>query len=266
MACSIILRKIDIVMLSKMKEITDVAIYGVSVKLIDFLIALSGSAAGALFPFMSAQWGISPHLSKQTYEKSLGLFVVLGFGLATGITILADKIIPLLFGGKYILSVLPLRILIWSFFFSLVGGPIVLILIISKDRLSRFVLFSIMVVILNISLNLLLIPRYSYAGASVATLICSIAIFGLKFLAADYLFEKRPNLFKVSLRPFLAACLMGAIILPLRNCNLFLVILLSGIIYLSALTVLGEFKEKRYDFLHTFIHRLRVKALNILNS
>jgi len=253
MASTIIIRKIDILMLSKMKTVNDIAIYGVPVKMIDFLTVCTGCAVGALFPHMSAQSEKSFDTLKQTHEKSLSFFILLGFAVAVGITVLAERIIVALFGMSYVASAFPLKILIWGFFFSIIAGPMGSILIILKDKLFKVVSFVGLVVILNIVLNMLWIPRYSYIGASVSTIVCSIAVFLLKYSLAGETFKELPNALSISLRPCIAAIVMGVIMYGIREFNLAVVIITGFFVYGGTLFLLGEFKHSRYDFLKRLV-------------
>jgi len=255
MACTIILKKIDIIMLSKMKGIEDVAIYGVPVRFTDFLTVCTGCVLGALFPFLSVQSQKSEEQFKKTYDKSLSLFVVMGLGITLMVSLFAGKFIMLLFGSQYAQSVLPLRILLWGFFFGLVAGPIGTILIIQKNKLYQVLFYTALIVIVNIVLNLYLIPKYGVVGASISTLLCAVLVFIMKFLMSKQIFGALVNLPLVFWRPLLAASVSAVTIWYMRSFNLFVLVPLSAVLYMWTLILLGEFKQEKYDFLMTAIKK-----------
>ncbi|GAI48427.1 unnamed protein product [marine sediment metagenome] len=92
----------------------------------------------------------------------------------------------------------------------------------------------------NVTLNLLLIPRFSFLGAAMATLI-SICI----FLSLQYGFISknlfRLNFFQIAGKPVISAALMGMIILLLRQLNLFLIVPIAALAYVLFLLTLRPF-------------------------
>jgi O-antigen/teichoic acid export membrane protein len=108
--------------------------------------------------------------------------LLLGVITAVAILISVSWIIPLLFGTAYqgavgLLSVLafcaPLR-----FLASSVGSTLV-----TQEHMHRKNVYMGMVAILNLLLNMLLIPIYSVMGAAIATLLSEAALIALYLLA-----------------------------------------------------------------------------------
>ena len=81
----------------------------------------------------------------------------------------------LIFGSGYSQSVLALQILIWTMVFTFAGASFVQLLQ-SVNRQIVITKISIICVLINILLNLVLIPRYSYIGASFATLLTEVVL------------------------------------------------------------------------------------------
>jgi O-antigen/teichoic acid export membrane protein len=259
MMYSILLRRVDILLLGRLQTLNDVAVYGAVVRLSALLALVSASFVDALFPMLSSRWGDSRDASRRLYEKSLSFFSVLGFPIAFGTTILAVPILHLLFGETYVAGAVALALLGWAYLFSVIGGPVGSLLIIAADRLGRLILLAGLVVVLDVSLNLLLIPRFSYVGAATVTLLCSMANFGLRvYLIRDY-FAYPIRLDRAVVRPALAALVMSGFLLLFPRMHLLLSVPVGVLIYLVTLTALGEFRRQQYHFLRETISSFRGK-------
>jgi O-antigen/teichoic acid export membrane protein len=247
--CNIALNHIDIVMLSKMKGMSDTAIYGLAVKLINSLYLLSGSILAALFPFFSSQWKKPNSEIYKTFKYSFKFFLMLGLISVATLSIFSKEVISLFFSHNYIKSADALFILVWSFFFSLLGAPLGILIMIEKRRIFRFVLLAIGVVILNILLNLWLIPTYSYIGASLATLVCSLLLYFLKVMFLKSSFPIRLDLYSTGLKLLFATLVMAIVFWVMRDKGLIISLILGGSLFFVILWVLGEFKGEEYSSL-----------------
>ena len=80
-----------------------------------------------------------------------------------------------LFGFGYQQSVIALQILVWTIVFTFVGAAFVRLLE-ASNRQVIVTKISLICVIVNILLNLILIPKFSYIGACIATVITEIIL------------------------------------------------------------------------------------------
>jgi O-antigen/teichoic acid export membrane protein len=96
----------------------------------------------------------------------------------------------------------------------------------------------------NILLNFLFIPKFSYLGASWATVITealnALLFFGFIFFALNL----KINIFKILPKPLVASLLMGVLIYKLYDLNLILLISLSVIVYIGLLVFLRTFDDQ----------------------
>jgi peptidoglycan biosynthesis protein MviN/MurJ (putative lipid II flippase) len=109
--------------------------------------------------------------------------------------------------------------------------------------------------IINIMLNLALIPVYGHLGAAIATFI-SICIYGL--LQYGYLAKKLPGrAAPISLPPvvLVAGTMMALCVWLMRDLNLMVVILTAALTYGGFLLAGGFFSEAELKLVG--IHRLR---------
>lgn len=179
---SMVYFNIDIVMLGKMKGEETAGWYGASYHLFFALTALTGAFLSAVFPVMSRFFEETEELLKKTYQKSFKVVIGVGIPISVGGFLLAEKIILFLFGPEYQHSVPIFKIFSLLIVFSYVNGLAGYFLTsINRQRLTAKILA--LTTGINISLNFILIPRYSYMGAAAATVASEVLFFAF-FLSA----------------------------------------------------------------------------------
>jgi O-antigen/teichoic acid export membrane protein len=256
MAYGIMLRRIDLIFMGWLRPLDEVAVYGAAAKIVDLLSLISGSMVGALFPALSARLTASRSGLWQLYSNSIGVFAILGFGAAAAITVLAGPIILFLFGDTYAAGATTLRWLGWAFFWTVLSGPVGVLLVAAGDRMRGLLTMCLTVLAANILLNLWLIPLYSYKGAAIATFISSLLGFLGRLLLSRSYFKHLPNLGALMRRAFLASLFTGVLLKLCEGLNLFVLVALGGLIYTLTLGVLGEFREPRYTVLTSKVREL----------
>lgn len=233
--------RIDTVMLSMMKGDAVVGWYDVAYNLVLVFKPLPSLFLNAIFPLMSFYYISSIDLLKLAYEKAAKFLIILGLPLAMGIAFLADRIIPTLYGEQFYPSIIALQILAWDVLLIFLYGPLGNVLVsINKQKVMAAVAgFS---ALLNIALNLTLIPHLSYVGAAIATLITETIL----FIIYLYLVSKHLRTFflhKLIMKPLIASLFMGFFIYFCPSMNLFLIIAISIILYFIVLCIIGGFSD-----------------------
>ena len=106
---------IDKVMLSLMVNDEVVGYYSAAYTIATSLLFFYGAFSAAVFPCMSNCYGNS---SKESFalifEKSVKYLWMISLPLGVGITLLAERIITLIYGAGYSPSVIALQILVWA--------------------------------------------------------------------------------------------------------------------------------------------------------
>ncbi|MBV2127781.1 flippase [Rheinheimera sp. SM2107] len=167
---SVIYLKIDIVMLGAMAGTEQAGIYAAASRLSELWYVFPATFAARYYPDMikAHQQGWTP------YYLKLRRYAVLFFGCALVIALImsvtAPWIINLLFGDSFAAAVLVLRIHIWAGCFVFVRYLISQHLLITEQEPLSLLSHGIGA-LLNIGLNLWLIPVMGIAGAAWATLI-----------------------------------------------------------------------------------------------
>ncbi|MCE7698132.1 MAG: flippase, partial [Methanobacterium paludis] len=183
---------IDSVMLSIMVGNSAVGIYNAAYKLIFVLLFIPSVFVTSIFPLMSQHFESAKNLLKLEYEKSVKyLFAIAMFIFVYGF-VFADKIILIIYGGNYTASIAALQALIFVvpiiFITNLFGNILGAI-----NRQKAITIVTGANALINITLNLILIPKFSYIGASAAT----VATEGLGFILMFTYLSK--YFFKISL-------------------------------------------------------------------
>lgn len=166
----IIYFKINIVMLSMIKDDAAVGVFSAAYRLIDALTFIPSVLMISMFPIMSRAFNDSKETLYLSYRKSVKYLSIIALPLAAGTTFIADKIILYIYGESFQASVITLQILIWSvafMFLNVATGQ--LLLSTNKQKILTFT--TAIGAFFNIILNLILIPKYSYSGAAIATVI-----------------------------------------------------------------------------------------------
>jgi O-antigen/teichoic acid export membrane protein len=245
---------IDTVMLSLMKGDTVVGWYNAAYRSVYVLLFIPGAYFASIYPVMSRFFVSSAKSLRLIYERSSRLIFMLALPIATGITLLAGRIILLIFGAEYASSIIALQILIWAVFFSFITNtPLWTLNSINKQRIVTGIAFLGMV--LNIILNLILIPGLSYIGASIATVATEFLCFTLLFYYAARLFGNPLSL------NFIAKTILSSSIMALyviycgKLMNIGLVIFTAAVIYMLLLLLLRAFSKEDVSMIRRLISK-----------
>lgn len=162
--------RIDQLMLFQMKGAEALGNYAAAVKLVEVFNIIPAAFMTSVFPLFSEYFVTSKEKLEKTYELSFRYMSTIIMPVAVGICILAEPFIKIAYGEQFIGSIPALRILIWSEIFVFLGLVHVNILISVGLQKLDFI-FTSSGAIVNILLNLLLIPHLGITGAAIATVI-----------------------------------------------------------------------------------------------
>ena len=171
---------IDSVMLSLMKGDVSVGLYNAPYRLLTVIASLYGVYLTAVFPVMSRFHVESEDSLRFTYMRSLKYLIIIAVPLIFTVFTLAGPLIELIFSAKYLESVPALRVLIIATAFMFING-VSSSLLGSANRQITVTRITGVAALFNVTLNLALIPRFDFMGASVATVITE-ALMTLLFL------------------------------------------------------------------------------------
>lgn len=167
----VVYMKIDQIMLGQMVGPSSVGVYAAAVTLSEGWAFIPMAVATSVFPALVRlrQKGDSAHYVKRM-QAFYDVMALIGFVVAIFVSLIANRLVGILFGAGYEGTAPILVVHIWSFVFICLGVARTQWLI--AENMTRFSMFTTgLGATINIALNLILIPRYAGLGAAWATLI-----------------------------------------------------------------------------------------------
>jgi len=242
----IIYIRIDTVMLSVMKGDAVVGWYAAAYNLVLGLKPIPLIFMGALLPLMSYYYASSKQSLKIAYEKAFKYLLILGLPLTVGTILNADKIILFLYGQEFSSSIIALQILAGDILLIFLYGSLGCLLI-SIDRQNLMATIAAFTAFVNVILNLILIPPLSYVGAAIATIVTETVLFVLYAYFISKHFYVLP-FHKIVIKPIVATLVMGFFIYFCGSINLFLLIILAVILYLTIFYFIKGFTKEDINY------------------
>ena len=159
----------DIVMINLYMLPEDVGVYRVAVQGAVFTIFSLQIAGGIVAPHFSLLHSQNkmPQLQRLVTAVARMVFVV---SVAVSILLIAfgDQLIHAIFGQSFAAAYLPLSILVLGYLMNLAFGPVGMLLrMCNGEKISAYVMLASAIV--NVLLNVALIPQFGTIGAAVAT-------------------------------------------------------------------------------------------------
>lgn len=171
---SIIFQQMDIVFLNYIKSSFDTGIFAASVRLTMPLSMIPASLITIVFPLIVRNIiNNNRDGNEQILRLTFRILFLISFAFAVIISFKIDLIVNLIFGREYEQSALPTILLAWSQVFLFYNFfALDLLTAINMQKWNFY--YSSLIVILNLSLDFLLISKYSFAGAALAKIITSL--------------------------------------------------------------------------------------------
>lgn len=248
---------IDSVMLSLMKGDEVVGWYNASYRLVLFLLFIPNAFIAAIYPIMSKFYITSQNYLRLSFEKSFKYLAIIGIPIGVGITLLAKRIILLIFGTEYMNSIFPLQILVWSSVFIFMSQPFGNLLnCLNKQAIVTKI--AGICVLLNIVLNLILIPKFSLIGASIATVLTEFAslmlclIYGFKI--GYPFFSKKVEI--IISKIIIASIMMGLFVIYFTHLALLVLLPLAGLLYFAGLYIIRGIDKEDINLVRNVIRRI----------
>lgn len=155
---------------------------------------------------------------KQYIRKSLNFTLFLAFPIMFGLMGTAEEFIPIFLGDEY-LDVIPvLKVLSVLVLTMSLNSVIGVQLLISVGKEKKYAIATTTGAIVNVVVNLLLIPQCGVLGACVSSLLAEFVVFAISFTHAREYLELKQML-KDNLLPFVTSFIMYFVVILVRNIN-----------------------------------------------
>jgi PST family polysaccharide transporter len=164
--------RIDQVMIGEMLpgDQAEVGIYAAAVRISEVWYFIPGAVISSVAPALIHAKKSDPSLYARRTQQLFSSLAILGYAVAIPVSLLAGPLVRLLYGAGFSAAGPTLAVHVWAGLFVCLGLAQSSWLL--NEGLTRLTLVSTALgAIINIGLNLLLIPDYGSFGAAIATLI-----------------------------------------------------------------------------------------------
>jgi O-antigen/teichoic acid export membrane protein len=234
--------KIDTIMLSLVRESSDVGIYNAAYKVVENITFFPGMLMGLIFPIMAHSIFSDNARFKDISNKTFKVLLIIVLPLVIGTLFLSEGVINLIGGAGFVESADVLRMLVFSLAFIFFANFFNSVLIAGNHQKKLMYVLGL-AAILNVSLNYFFIKKYSYLGAAGVAIFTEFFVaFGTFYLTAKYL-EYTPKIEKV-LGIISASFFMAVILLVTSGFSFFFRGFLSVLVYLLFLWIFRAIKTE----------------------
>lgn len=248
--------KIDTVMLSIMKGDAVVGWYNAACTLIYALLFIPNVYVHSIFPLMSKSYKTSDDKLKFTVEKSSKYLFIVSLAITLATFVLADDIISVMYGDQFLNSAIALKIL--SIYLPLrFVNTITGYTLASINKEPFHALGGLIGAITNIILNLILIPKHSFIGAAVATVVTDVILFYTYNFFIGRFFNKIPAT-KLFMKP-VVSFLCAIIVIYLFNFNTITMVILTLLTYILILFLIQTFDREDIRIFYNIMNKTNVK-------
>lgn len=230
----------DVVMLKTMVGDSYAGWYSLAFKLAFALTVLPGAFIASYYPAVSSYYKHAKEKLAPTFEHAFFYMIILSLPIAAGVIVLGDDVIVTVWDEVWSVSVQPLWILMCALPFIFFNYPIGNFLnAVNKQKLNTVNMGIALVV--NIVLNAILIPKYTFNGAAVAALVSSIVLvmLGIPWVYKIAQFRIGFLMQKMFLVSVAAASMAFILFFVQNNYHLLILIPLGAIIYTAMLFAVG---------------------------
>ncbi|MGH7775824.1 MAG: flippase [Candidatus Dormibacterales bacterium] len=225
--------KADVPILQHFRPFREVGWYEFAYKPFEALQFVPLAVQSVVYPVLAVYHASQPGRVQAAYERFFKVLVLLGIPVAVGTFVLVAPI------GRafhlYPQSEPALRILAAAIPFLFVNSAFTAMLF-AVDRQDLFAWTTAIAVVVNVGLNVALIPAFGYLAAAATTVVTEAA-----FSAGAWWFVRRRHRLpwlRLSWRILLAGVVMAAVLYPLRRHSLAVTVPAGAVVYLAALWTL----------------------------
>jgi O-antigen/teichoic acid export membrane protein len=229
---------IDSIMLGQIKSASDVGIYSAALRIFHFITLIPIYIGIALFPIMSKHEADNSY-STSIFESSMIMLFAIGIPIIIGGSMLSTSIMTTIFGQAFVTGGIVLSILLIAILADF-PNTILSNVIVAKNIQRKFIVSTGIGLVLNVVLNIVLIPDFAVIGAAIATVLSRLLIMVLNWhlLKRHLSFSVVPKLGKIVIASIVLAFVI--FILSSIGVNFLFIIPLAVAVYAFTLYILKE--------------------------
>lgn len=167
--------KLDGVLLGILVGSTALGLYSAAYRPVEYLLLAASVIVSPVYPLLSRTFGTDPERFLMIYQRSF-LTLLLGFTPIIALSVVfAPQLLGLVFGPEYVTSATPYRLLMLVLPLLACNGWQALAML-SANRQAITVRIDAVGLVVNITANLLLIPRLGAVGCALAALMTALVV------------------------------------------------------------------------------------------
>ena len=234
--------RIDIALMKAIRGAAELGRYtAVSFRVVDAINIIPASFTIALFPLMSRYAASTKDSLARAYALAVQVLVIVSLPLAVGVTFLAHPIANLIGGSQYLPdSAVALQLLIWSIPLGFINSVTHYVLIALNEQRYLTRCFVIGLAFTFVA-NRLLIGPFGYRASAVLHSFSELALLIPFYLGLRRHLPPVPWT-RLLWRPLLAGAGMAALPALLPGVSIWLILPVSGVVYVGLLLALGTFR------------------------
>ncbi|PIT90728.1 MAG: hypothetical protein COU22_00665 [Candidatus Komeilibacteria bacterium CG10_big_fil_rev_8_21_14_0_10_41_13] len=248
---------IDTVLLNQLIDETAVGYYSIPYKLIFSLQFLPMAFIASLYPAFANYFISNKEMLQKTFEKAMIYLGIIAVPITFGVLALARPLILKVYTPEYEPSILTLQYLALSLLFLFLNFPLGSLLNACNRQVRNTVHIGIVMVI-NIILNIILIPKLSYLGAAISSSVSTFIMFILQMVVARQItpFSGKLLFTKFALIIISGLVMYLALIYLLPLINFVILIPVGAVVYLGVLYLIrGVNREDLLLLRRSFLRR-----------
>lgn len=207
--------RIDITLLTKLTDTTQVGWYSAAHKCIEVLMVIPTVLVVATFPGFSKLYHDNKEQLQRAAVKVLRLLLMLGLPIAVGSLLVGVPLMTMIFGKAFELSGHALGFLAIALCFIFLNYALSYILIAAEKQKVNAIVAGLAVLV-SILCNLWLIPKEGYMGAALAAVITELFLFAAYYVMVNRLIFKL-HWHKEVMKIVSAATVMGGVVFFFKN-------------------------------------------------
>lgn len=215
----------------------EVGVYAAMYKILDNAGVVPLAVMTTLFPIMAGLYPADPERLKRMMQIAIDYLTIVALGGLALALAAAEPIIRLLYGADYVsgASILPVLL---AAFVPICIGNVAGNMVVAMDMQRRYIWFAALGLLLNVPLNIALIPEYGIEAAAWITLGTEVVVVSLSLAAVLRRIEMRLSLRHIALAT-LAAAISGLAVWGLDEAGAGVILLLVAMAALYPLLLLA---------------------------
>ncbi len=166
---------VDSLLIGLTRTSGELGIYAAAYRIVLAGLMLPVIVHGVALPVVSKVIDTDRSATDRVIRGLSGWLMVVALPAATTVAVLARELTDVIYGPSFERSALPLSILVWSLVTVSANVPFAVLMLASR-RDRAYLGITVLGVVVNVSLNILLIPAYGYLGAAVTTMISEVVV------------------------------------------------------------------------------------------